>query len=148
MHAAPPLRVGLARSWGWLFFVGASAGLTAANLLAWMLLYRQPGPAALVAAALLVPTAAAFAVHLAWRRQAPLVLRWDGATWFCDEVPGEARVMLDLDAWLLLRFEPAPNGLPRRWIAAARSASDGPWASLRSALYSRRPAAAPLAPSP
>lgn len=148
MHAAPPLRVGLARSRGWILFIGAIAGLAAANLVAWMLLYRQPSAAALVAAVLFVPAAVAFAVHLAWRRQSPLVLRWDGATWLCDDVAGDARVMVDLDAWLLLRFEPTPDGLPRRWIAAARSASDGPWASLRSALYSRRPAAAPPAPSP
>jgi hypothetical protein len=148
MHAAPPLRVGLARSRGWILFIGALAGLAAANLIAWLLLHWQPSAVVIVAAALLVPAAAAMGGWLAWRSQAPLVLRWDGATWLCDDVPGDARFMLDLDTWLLLRFVPASDALPWLWIAAARKASDGTWAPLRSALYSRRPPAAPVAPSP
>ena len=147
MHAAPPLRVGLARSRGWILFIGALAGLAAPNLITWLLLHWQPSAVVIVAAALLVPAAAAMGGWLAWLSQAPLVLRWDGATWLCDDVPGDARVMVDLDAWLLLRFVPAADALPRRWIAAARKASDGPWAPLRSALYSRPPPTARVAPS-
>jgi hypothetical protein len=147
MHAAPPLRVGLARSRGWILFIGALAGLAASNRITWLLLHWQPSAVVIVAAALLVPAAAAMGGWLAWLSQAPLVLRWDGATWLCDDVPGDARVMVDLDAWLLLRFVPAADALPRRWIAAARKASDGPWAPLRSALYSRPPPTARVAPS-
>lgn len=147
MHAAPPLRVGLARSRGWIVFIAAIAGLAAANLIAWMLLHWQPGVAIASAAWLVVPAAATLGARQAWRAQAPSVLRWDGATWLCDDVPGDVRIMLDLDAWMLLRFVPACGNSRRRWIPAARSASEGPWAELRSALYSRRPATAPHAPS-
>jgi hypothetical protein len=76
------------------------------------------------------------------------VLRWDGQTWLCDDVAGDARLALDLDGWLLLRFVPTDAVAPSRWIAASRAAANGPWTALRSALYSRRPAAAPDAPSP
>jgi hypothetical protein len=145
MHAAPPLRVGLARSRAWILSVAAAAGLAAANLTAWLLLGGDPGAPVGLLAAVAASAAAALGARLAWRRQAPLVLRWDGTTWVCDEVPGDVRLVLDLDAWMLLRFMPASGG-PPRWIAAARRASDGPWVALRSTLYSRRPAAVPHAP--
>lgn len=148
MHAAPPLRVGLARSRGWILFIAALSGLAAADLMAWTLLHWQSSAWVAVPAALVVPAVAALAAYFAWRSQTPAVLRWDGATWLCDDVPGDAQVALDLDAWMLLRFVPASGGLRRRWIAAARNAADGPWVALRSALYSRRPAAVPDAPSP
>jgi hypothetical protein len=150
MHAAPPVRVGLARSRGWIAFGAALAGLASADLVAWGLLQRESSTAVVVLGALVGACAAALGAGLlCWRAQAPLVLRWDGATWLCDDVPGEAQVMLDLDAWMLLRFVPARGGRSaRRWIAASRRAADGPWGALRSALYSRRPAAAPDAPSP
>ena len=150
MHAAPPVRVGLGRSRGWIASGAGLAAIASADLVAWALLQRESSTAVVVLGAVVGACAAAFGAGLlCWRAQAPLVLRWDGATWLYNDVPGDAQVMLDLDAWMLLRFVPAAGGRSgRRWIAASRRVADGPWGALRSALYSRRPAAAPDAPSP
>ena len=51
------------------------------------------------------------------------------------EVTGELNVALDLNAWMLLRFDPVQG--KRRWIAASRISAIGPWTALRAALYSR-----------
>jgi hypothetical protein len=145
MHAAPPVRVSLARGPGWIAAVAWIAGLAAANLAAWIVLRFGVGAGS---ASIVVPLAAGAAAAYAWRAQPPALLRWDGAAWLCDGVAGEVGIALDLDAWLLLRFTPAQGGARGRWIAAsraARSAAHGPSAA---ALYSsRRPAAEPDAPA-
>jgi hypothetical protein len=143
VHAAPPVRVRLARSRGWVAFLSVVTGLATANLSAWALLHSDMAGAASLA----LPLGAAAALAngaWAWRRQAPGDLRWDGACWQWDGDEGDMQVAIDLSRWMLLRFE-ASSGR-RRWIAASRSATMGPWAALRAALYSRRPADPPDAP--
>ena len=82
----------------------------------------------------------------AWRRRTPAALSWDGSAWRWAGSEGDLRVMIDLDRWMLLRFDALPQG--RRWIAASRRAAVGPWPALRAALHSRRAASpSPDAPS-
>ena len=137
MHAAPPVRVSIGRSAGWTAFVAAAGAAAAANLVAWLWLHAY-GSGAAVAAAFAGALAAAVCGMWARRRACPGDLAWDGALWCWREVAGEARVALDFDAWLLLRFSPVQGR--REWIAVSRSTTVGPWAALRAALYSRRPA--------
>jgi hypothetical protein len=140
VHAAPPVRVNLGHSAGWIAFISICAGIAIANFAAWTLL-RNETP--VVAAPALGLVAAAL---IAWRMQRshrPADLNWNGAEWQWRGMNGQARVALDLDAWMLLRFDPAHG--QRHWIAASRRSSTGPWPALRAALYARRPAD-PLAP--
>jgi hypothetical protein len=108
---------------------------------AWALLHleRAAWPALLAGAA-----AAVAAAWHAWRTALPADLAWDGSSWQFGGQGGDVKPMLDLNTWLLLRFDPI-DGRPR-WIAASRRSSQGPWAALRAALYSSRPAADPPGP--
>jgi hypothetical protein len=140
VHAAPPVRVSLGRSAGWVVFVCLCVGFAAANIAAWVLL-RNEAP---VAAALVSGLVAA--ALTAWRMQCsalPADLNWNGTEWQWQGSRGQAQVALDLDAWMLLRFDPVQG--KRRWIAASRRSAVGPWTALRAALHARRPAD-PLAP--
>jgi hypothetical protein len=140
VHAAPPVRVSLGRSAGWLVFVCLCSAFAAANSAAWLLL-RNEAPAAF---ALVFGIAAALlAASRMQRSNAPADLIWNGSHWQWQELSGDVRVALDLGPWMLLRFDALAGG--RRWIAASRASAVGPWAALRAALYARRPAD-PLAP--
>jgi hypothetical protein len=143
MHAAPPVRVSLGRSTGWIVLMSACVGSAVANLAAWVLLHRQ---ASAVLALAVGPLAAALT---AWRMHGahtPAELNWNGAEWQWLGMSGQAQVALDLDAWMLLRFDSVQGG--RRWIAASRHSAIGPWPALRAALYARRPADPLPAPPP
>jgi hypothetical protein len=141
VHAAPPVRVTLGRSVGWVVFNAVVAGAALANLAAWGLehLGRSAWPAVPIGLA-----AAVAAGWRVWRAGAPGALHWDGGSWQFGGLDGDVTPMLDLNAWLLLRFDPVAGR--RRWIAASRASSQGPWAALRAALYSSRPAADPPGP--
>jgi hypothetical protein len=140
VHAAPPVRVRLGRSAGWIGFVAVCAGLATANLAAWGGL-RLEGTLAMTPV-----LGAAVAALTAWhlrRSCVPSDLNWTGSEWQWQGLSGNAQVALDLDAWMLLRFESVHG--KRCWIAASRKSAVGPWPALRAALYARRPAD-PLAP--
>jgi hypothetical protein len=139
VHAAPPVRVSLGRSVGWISFVAVCVGAAVANLAAWVLL-RNEAPVGVAAALGLLATAAT-----AWwlHRGETVDLNWDGSEWQWRGASGQAHVALDLDAWMLLRFDPVDG--KRCWIAASRKSAVGPWPALRAALYARRPAD-PLTP--
>ena len=140
MHAAPPVRVSLGRSSGWIGLVALCTGIAVANAAGWLLLR---GEASIGMAAGLGLMAAAFT---GWRLRGTAGrsdLNWNGAQWEWQGSAGAVTVALDLDAWILLRFDPDQG--PRRWIAASRPSAIGPWPALRAALYARRPAD-PLAP--
>jgi hypothetical protein len=135
VHAAPPVRVSLGRSAGWVAFVCGCVGFAAANIAAWALLQSE----APVAPALVLGLVAA--ALTAWRMQrsaTPADLNWNGTEWQWKGSSGQAQVALDLDAWMLLRFDPVQG--QRQWIAASRRSAVGPWPALRAALYARRPA--------
>jgi hypothetical protein len=138
VHAAPPVRVSLGRSWGWPLFIGAAVGAATGNMLAWALLHREIG-AALPLALLGAVGAGVLTAWRVGRSQSSGDLYWDGTQWHWCGRPGKAQVVIDLGGWLLLRFEPTPAGSPQ-WIGLSRRRSSGPWAALRAALYSPRPA--------
>ncbi len=140
MHAAPPVRVSLGRSIGWVVVVALCIGVAVANAAAWLLLQTE---AAAAPAALLGLAVAALVAWRSHRADAPGELNWNGSQWQWQGVDGHVQVALDLDAWMLLRFDPTQGR--RRWIAASRASALGPWSALRAALYARRPAD-PLAP--
>jgi hypothetical protein len=134
VHAAPPVRVSLGRSAGWAAFVALCVGIAVSNLAAWLLLRLE---ASISLAILPGAVAAGLAAWRLQRAQDSADLNWNGAEWQWRGRGGDVKVALDLDAWLLLRFEPAHG--KRCWIAASRRSATGPWPALRAALYARRP---------
>ena len=137
------MRVSLGRSAGWIASVAVCAGFATTNLAAWLLLHND---ASLSAAAVLGPLIAALTAWHLHRAHTTADLNWNGAEWQWQGLAGQARVMLDLDAWMLLRFDPFQGR--RRWIAASRHSAIGPWPALRAALYATRPSDPLAAPPP
>ena len=153
MHAPPPLRVSVGQDSVALAALAAGCALAAANAVAWLMALAGMPPWALgltsVGSAVV---AAAWAWHIAARRPSPCELAWDGQVW-SGQWPGQAaragrvRVAIDLDAWMLLTFDPS-EGAGRRWLALSRRAHRASWALLRGALYCARPADVPSAAPP
>lgn len=148
MRAAPAVAVDVKPSAHWRAALLVLAGTSCASTAVWA--SQRGGPAA----ALVFGVVAALALAVlrpAWRMPVHR-LRWDGQGWWlaavpATEAPGELHVALDLGAWLLLRFRPAPQaaGARRgRWLPLQRRGLEADWHALRCALYSPRPAA----PSP
>jgi hypothetical protein len=151
MHSAPPVRITLAHEPVWSASVVALAGAAAANLVAWAALHAQASP---VFASGLALFAALMAGCLVWRRlqrrpSASGALVWDGAAWFWsrDEplasATGDVRVMIDLGAWMVLRFRPDTAGPAPTWLPVTRQRAGALWPQWRAALFSHRPGAAP-----
>jgi hypothetical protein len=140
VHAAPPVRVSLGRSGGWLAFVSLCVGVATANVCAWALLHLDASMGVAFGLGLIAAGLSAWRLR---RSHTTFDLSWNGSEWQWKGFAGHAHVALDLDTWMLLRFDPV-NG-SRRWIVASRRSSTGPWPALRAALYARRPAD-PLAP--
>lgn len=137
MHAAPPVRVALGRSPGWVAFVSGCAALAAAQVLAWTAMWLEWDPDATITAAALGALAAALAFGIwAWRAQPPGDLAFDGAGWHWRHQPGRPRLAIDLQSWILLQFEPNGTDQRRVWIAASRRGAGPSWTALRAALYS------------
>jgi hypothetical protein len=143
MHAAPAVRVRLERSWRWQALVVLVAAAAAGNVTAWALLHAD--------ASFLVPwvglaaaAAGAFAVWQARRAQPPGALDWGGSRWQWQGLDGQATPTLDLDGWIMIRFDAARGGA--RWIAASRRRCVGPWHELRAALHAPRLTDPSLAP--
>lgn len=69
------------------------------------------------------------------------LLRWEGRRWHwvpgrdASAVAGALTVAVDLDIWLLLRFD-AVDGR-RRWIAVSRARHAARWHALRCAVHAR-----------
>ena len=140
MHAAPPVRVSLGRSPGWSAFVAAASAATAANLVWWLCLQLDLGLVASLVATVDVAVVAGVAIAISALREASTlrVLQWDGGQWHWTGLAGQARVTVDLDAWMLLRFDSTLG--TTRWIAASRRATNGSWGALRGALFAPPPA--------
>ncbi|WP_457445513.1 hypothetical protein [Roseateles sp. P5_E4] len=136
MRRTPPVVVHLQPQPAVQAFVSCIAALASGGLVAWALSYRALAWPILLA----VPLVAWWA----WRMAAvlPRRLRWDGEAWWLDE-PGrddgprvQLAVLIDLDAWLLLRASPGP-----RWLPLSRTQQPTQWTALRATLFS-----APRAP--
>lgn len=75
-------------------------------------------------------------------------LSWDGQLWCLMDVnqylAGRVLVMWDLQAVLLLRFDPPSSepGPSARWLWVERRTAPAMWADLRRAVYSNAPVGA------
>jgi hypothetical protein len=143
VHTAPPVRVSLGRSAGWIVLVSLGVGIAAANFTAWVLLRNDQSAA--MAAVLGLAASALMAWRLR-RHQPTSDLNWNGAEWQWQGLSGQVQVALDFDGWMLLRFDPVDGR--RRWIAASRRTAVGPWPALRAALHAPRPDDPLAAPPP
>lgn len=73
-----------------------------------------------------------------WRAAAvrPRRLRWDGESWWLAERHGDdgtavhLSVLIDLDAWMLLRATPGPC-----WLPLSRRQQSAHWTALRATLF-------------
>jgi len=157
MHAAPPVRMNLAPDRAWQVFVTLCTSVASANLAAWVALQTQAPTRIAALAALLAAGACAGLLALRWarRRDAVMgVLAWDGLGWHWSPgaaapCPGDVRVMVDLGAWLLLRFAPMGGGQAVVWLATSRRHAGAAWPAWRAALYARRSGQGlPAAPDP
>ena len=131
MRRTPPVVVHLQPQPAVQAVVSCIAALASGGLAAWAFSHQAlawPG-------LLVVP----LVTWWAWRMATvlPRRLRWDGEAWWLDE-PGrddgarvQLAVLIDLDAWLLLRASPGP-----RWLPLSRHQQAAQWTSLRATLFS------------
>jgi hypothetical protein len=145
MHPAPPVRMSLANGAAWDLFVIAGACLAAANLAAWAATLAQASTPTVALTALGIAGVGGGLAALALRRRGATrgALAWDGASWqwspdAADPCAGEVHVMVDLGAWILLRFTPTAPTAPAAWLGASRRDAAAVWPAWRAALYSRR----------
>jgi hypothetical protein len=140
MDAAPAVEVRLVPDRASQRVLSTLLGCVAASLAGWALaLAEAPSIAQAVGAAL----AAVAAGAAAWRRGTVdgAALRWDGQAWHwtpggdAPEVAGALAAAIDLDGWLLLRFD-ALDGR-RRWMALSRARHSARWHALRCAVHAR-----------
>lgn len=132
--AAPPVRYASPKgdaAWRWLQrgVAGCAGAATAFWLASWL---GWPVLAGLLASAA-VATVAAAGMGAALG-PAGVDLNWDGATWTCDGVAGEAAIHVDLGDHLLVRFLPAAPGAAARWLGLSRRGAPAAWHALRCAL--------------
>jgi hypothetical protein len=130
MRRTPPVVVHLQPQPAVQAVVVVVALLAGGGLAAWLIGHQpQFGPVLL-----LLPVLAAWA----WREAVvlPRRLRWDGQAWWLLEPGRDAEtavtlaVLIDLDAWLLLRASPGP-----RWLPLARRHEPAHWGALRATLF-------------
>lgn len=151
MDAAPAVEVRLVPDRASRGAVAALLGAVAASLAGWALALAQAPSAvqAVVAALAAVATGVA-----AWRRGGVdgAALRWDGLGWHwapdgdAPEVAGALSAAIDLDGWLLLRFD--AFGGRRHWMALSRARHGARWHALRCAVHARGTDPQPLARLP
>ena len=171
MRAPPPVEFTSALGRAWRAALSLLVGASVAVPLAWGLPYlashwgsRHPDalfealgdPAVQLALVLWV---AAMAVATFWlaRREATAgerTLRWDGQDWVLAGGPadgldqrGDARLMLDLGPWMLVRFMPCAAGTlglgAGTWLPLTLGSDLARWAALRGTLWNWRSQRAP-----
>ncbi|MFG6461653.1 hypothetical protein ACG04Q_08735 [Roseateles sp. DXS20W] len=129
MRRTPPVVVQLLPQPEMQAAVALAVALAAGGLAAWAV-GHQPQ-------AWLLWLAVPFAATAAWRAAAvlPRRLRWDGQAWWLtapgrdDETAVRLAVLIDLDAWLLLRASPGPC-----WLPLSRR-QQPQWSALRATLF-------------
>jgi hypothetical protein len=130
MRRTPPVVVWLQPQPAVQAIVALIAALASGGLAAWALSHHDTAWPALLA----VP----FVTRHAWRAATvkPRRLRWDGQAWWLaetdrdEETAVQLAVLIDLDAWLLLRARPGP-----RWLPLARRQQAAQWGALRATLF-------------
>jgi hypothetical protein len=148
MRVAPPVQASSCSAGAWWSIQVVLYALSAA-VASWWALAQLVGANAWVASgSLLLGLVAALAARRALARPA-WQLAWDGGSWRLGAPGGEQRagqvaVMLDLGAWMLVRFTAPPGVQPRRaavWLPLSRQAAGAAWPVLRVALHAPQPAA-------
>ena len=146
MNRAPAVEVTVVADRAASVALAALGAAAAASLVAWLAALGS-APVGLVGALALVAGLAGALPGWRWR-PAAAQLRWDGAGWSllpagsAAPLAGRVVVAVDLDGWLLLRFDGAAL---RRWLPLSRRAHRTAWHGLRCALQARRAEADPLA---
>ncbi len=147
MHSAPSVTYPVGRSRFATVAMLVMWLLGATTVFAWWLQAQAPGWRTL--AALLVVTGSGVLVAMTWRSSPVGSIAWDGERWNFSplELPagGAVAVALDLQQWLLLRWE-AEAGV--RWLWVERRARPERWDDMRRAVYSRARPQAPTAAAP
>lgn len=137
MRRTPPVVVQVQRQPAVQALVALIAALASGGLAAWACSHQfLAWPVVLI-----VPLAALWA----WRAAAalPRRLRWDGQAWWLtepgrdDETAVQLALLIDLDAWLLLRAGAGPGP---RWLALSRGQQPA-WGALRATLFAANGAA-------
>ena len=137
MRRTPPVVVQLRPQPAVQAAVALLVALAAGGLDAWACTHQpQAG---------LLWVAVPFAAAAAWRaaRVLPRRLRWDGQAWWLtapgrdDEIAVQLAVLIDLDAWLLLRASPGPC-----WLPLSRRQQPH-WHALRATLFAAAGGAVP-----
>jgi hypothetical protein len=135
-----------ASRWAVAVLVAAAVAL----FVAWVFALAGASTGALGAA----PAAGLWAGVMAWRCRdgGTGLLRWEGRRWQwvpdrdAPAVEGALTVAVDLDIWLLLRFD-AVDGR-RRWMAVSRARDGARWHALRCAVHARGAGAGAVARLP
>ena len=130
MRRTPPVVVQLEPQPAVQAAIALIAALASAGLAAWAISHRGSAWPTL----LVLP----FVDVWAWRAAAvrPRRLRWDGQAWWLavsdrdEETAIQLAVLIDFDAWLLLRASPGPF-----WLPLARSQQAPHWTALRATLF-------------
>jgi len=159
MRHPPSFQAEVAPGRAWCLAWGLLVALASASLLAWLMAWLNL-PAALL---LLAPLPGLWAGRQ-MRHQPPQSLRWDGQAWLLGPATdrgsesrrGRLRPLLDLGAWMLLRFDDGPErrfGLRCSHLALSRVDIPLEWPLLRVTLYSgavatERPETSPQESSP
>lgn len=137
MRRTPPVVVHVQPQRAVQLVVALIVTLAAAGLACWVISHQARAWPVLLAAPVLAACA--------WREAAalPRRLRWDGEAWWLAE-PGSQQettvqlaVLIDLDAWLLLRAHPGP-----RWLPLSRR-QQPQWGALRATLFAAPGGAVP-----
>jgi hypothetical protein len=162
MRAPPPVEFTSALGRAWRAALSVLVGGCVAVPIAWVLPYiaahrdsRRPDGLldalgdplvqALIAAWVAATAVAAF--WLAHRRSAARerTLRWDGQDWLLAADAhgrpgqrGDAALMLDLGAWMLVRFLPHAGMGSATWLPLTVGLDLARWAALRGALWNWR----------
>ena len=152
MHAAPAVRYPVTRSHRVAAWLVGLCALELALLLAWWA--ASPRPDALHAVAFgCWGLATAWAI-VAWRGSVSGELGWDGQHWrwqpaahTADMPEGVARLQLDLQTCVLVRFAPAQGRAVWIWLER-QSARLPQWHLLRCALYAADGSTGALVESP
>jgi hypothetical protein len=129
-------------STAWRVFQALLVGATAAVTLYWASLKLQGADAWFAMPAAWLALAAGAAIQWRLGKVPAGSLQWTGSQWLHQEGTGPATpiaapaVMIDLDAWMLLRLTEATAARQVRWRALQRGADLAQWACFRAAVYS------------
>lgn len=142
MHAPPDFRISVRRFGAWRCASALAGALATAVACAWLV---QSVEAELSAAVVTACAGLVLTAVLA-RPVAAFSLRWDTRSWHLGpessrgEEPeaGRVRVVLDLGAWLLLRFS-ADSSRRVTWLPVQRAGHEADWPALRRTVHGARP---------